>query len=89
MMFATVRRTPHPSTNPANNAQSIFGMNVDVLSNNPPWFWFLVFLLPMCAAIVLVWLLFKYVPVRNYAPHPPSCPLTNATDREVLFREGG
>ncbi|OAL48910.1 hypothetical protein IQ07DRAFT_65667 [Pyrenochaeta sp. DS3sAY3a] len=45
---------------PAMFASSLFGMNVNVLENNPDWRWFMLFLGCLLIVTVVVWLLFKY-----------------------------
>jgi hypothetical protein len=45
--------------------QSLFGMNVNLLKNNPDWRWYLVFGGTISIATLMGWLLFKYSPVGH------------------------
>lgn len=42
-------------------------MNVDILSKNPSWTWYIVFAVPFMVFVLLGWILFKYVPVRDHS----------------------
>lgn len=41
-------------------------MNVDVLSNNPSWIWYVGFAVPFMGLVLLGWILFKYIPVCGH-----------------------
>lgn len=48
-------------------------MNVDVLSQNPSWGWYIALSVPLMVIVLLGWILFKYVPVGTHAtPHYPA-----------------
>lgn len=38
-------------------------MNVNVLSGNPSWVWYIAFSVPFMVFVLFCWILFKYVPV--------------------------
>ncbi|KAF1807900.1 hypothetical protein P152DRAFT_284453 [Eremomyces bilateralis CBS 781.70] len=40
----------------------LFGMNVDVLKVNPPWWWYIVFAVVALALTMTVWIIFKRYP---------------------------
>ncbi|TGZ80709.1 ankyrin [Ascodesmis nigricans] len=45
---------------------SLFGMNVDLLSKNTSWRWYLALSVPTLLLVLLTWLLFKYVPIEKW-----------------------
>lgn len=38
-------------------------MNVNLVENNPDWWWYVVISGPVFAIVILAWLMFKYLPV--------------------------
>lgn len=40
-------------------------MNVNVLEQNPSWLWYPAIAVPILGSALIVWLLFKYIPVRG------------------------
>lgn len=46
----------------ANSNQGLFGMNVNVLADNPPWWWYLVFMSGTLGLTMLVWLICRKFP---------------------------
>ena len=46
--------------------KSLFGMNVNLMANNPDWRWYLVVVATTLATTSLGWLIFKYGPVEQY-----------------------
>ncbi|CVL09207.1 uncharacterized protein FMAN_15451 [Fusarium mangiferae] len=49
---------------PAMFTSSLFGMNVNILENNPDWRWYLLFVGTTLLLTIAVWLSFKYVKVE-------------------------
>ena len=45
--------------------QSLFGMNVSILKDNPDWRWYLLFGGAFQIFTLVGWLSFKYIPVRT------------------------
>lgn len=54
--------------------QSLFGMNIDVLASNPPWWLYVPFAVVTMLLTMIVWLLFKYSKVCLTSPFS-VCPL--------------
>jgi hypothetical protein len=52
------------STNRSIHGQSLFGMNVNILADNPDWRWFLLGVMVCLGTTICAWLIFKYCPVR-------------------------
>jgi len=46
--------------------QSLFGMNVDILKDNPDWRWYILFGGAFLILTLVGWLVFKYTQVRYY-----------------------
>lgn len=75
-------------TNSANSVKGLFGMNVDVLENNPSWVWYFALCLPIMASLVLVWIVFKFTNVGNISEaiisryRMPNLNLDGENDRE-------
>lgn len=44
-------------------------MNVDILSNDPSWIWYIVFAVPFMVFVLLAWILFKYIPVGGHTTY--------------------
>jgi H+/Cl- antiporter ClcA len=42
--------------------QGLFGMNVNILADNPPWWWYLVFMFLTLSLTMLVWLTCRKFP---------------------------
>ncbi|EWY83037.1 hypothetical protein FOYG_15113 [Fusarium oxysporum NRRL 32931] len=51
---------------PAMFAASLFGMNVDILENNPDWRWYLLFMGSLLVLTTIGWLFFKYLKVEGW-----------------------
>jgi uncharacterized membrane protein len=45
--------------------QSLFGMNVDILEDNPDWRWYVLFVGVFLMTTFAIWLIFKLNPVRG------------------------
>ncbi|KAF2462332.1 ankyrin repeat-containing domain protein [Lineolata rhizophorae] len=41
-------------------ASGVFGMNIDLLSNDPPWVYYLYFIIPLCFLVAICYLLLRY-----------------------------
>jgi len=50
---------------PAMFASSLFGMNVDLLKDNPDWRWYVLFGGTALILTVVGWLVFKYIPIEQ------------------------
>ncbi|CEI68136.1 unnamed protein product [Fusarium venenatum] len=50
---------------PAMFASSLFGMNVNILEDNPDWRWYLLFVSTILFLTIAVWLLFKYLKIET------------------------
>jgi hypothetical protein len=50
--------------------QSLFGMNIDVLASNPPWWLYIPFAVVTVLLTLVVWLIFKYSNVCLPSPFP-------------------
>ncbi|KAF3097224.1 hypothetical protein TWF569_002899 [Orbilia oligospora] len=46
---------------------SLFGMNVDLLANNPEWWWYLVWTIPCLILVMLFWFLYRIWDQRRIA----------------------
>ena len=46
--------------------KTVFGMNINLLEDNPSWWWYLPLLGAILALTLVGWLLFKYNPVRLF-----------------------
>ncbi|KAJ3536429.1 hypothetical protein NM208_g6716 [Fusarium decemcellulare] len=51
---------------PAMFASSLFGMNANVLENNPDWRWYLLFLGSLLLVTIVGWLFFKYLQAESW-----------------------
>ncbi|EWZ48991.1 hypothetical protein FOZG_04455 [Fusarium oxysporum Fo47] len=49
---------------PAMFASSLFGMNVNMLKDNPDWRWYIPVVATSLLLTITAWLIFKYIPVR-------------------------
>lgn len=48
---------------PLTNIQSLFGMNIDILSGGPNWSWYPIFCVPVLVLVIFTWLVCKYIEV--------------------------
>ncbi|KAI5842652.1 cora-like Mg2+ transporter protein-domain-containing protein [Morchella snyderi] len=51
---------------PLTFVSGLFGMNLDILANNPSWTWYFVIAGSVLALVFVVWIIFKYLPISDW-----------------------